>query len=116
MQYACPRRTPGPPGIRHLGIATQTETGLVVPVVRHAETLGVAQLGEAIHDVSRRARAGHLRPDEVSGSTFTITSAGRMAGQWSTPLLNLPGVVIPTSPRFRRCPRSVTPSSGLRQE
>jgi len=78
----------------HLGIATQTETGLLVPVVRHAETLGVAELGAAIHDVSRRARAGHLRPDEVSGSTFTITSAGRMAGQWSTPLLNLPEVVI----------------------
>ena len=85
---------PVPQGSVHLGIATQTETGLLVPVVRHAETLGVAELGAAIHDVSGRARAGHLRPDELSGSTFTITSAGRMAGQWSTPLLNLPEVVI----------------------
>jgi pyruvate/2-oxoglutarate dehydrogenase complex dihydrolipoamide acyltransferase (E2) component len=89
-----PDGRPVPQDSVHLGIATQTETGLLVPVVRHAETLGVAELGAAIHDVSRRARAGHLRPDEVSGSTFTITSAGRMAGQWSTPLLNLPEVVI----------------------
>lgn len=89
-----PDGRPVPQESVHLGIATQTDTGLVVPVVRHAETLGVAELGEAIHDVSTRARAGHLRPDEVSGSTFTITSAGRMAGQWSTPLLNLPEVVI----------------------
>ena len=89
-----PDGRPVPQESVHLGIATQTDTGLVVPVVRHAETLGVAELGEAIHDVSKRARAGHLRPDEVSGSTFTITSAGRMAGQWSTPLLNLPEVVI----------------------
>ena len=78
----------------HLGIATQADTGLLVPVVRHAETLGVAELDAAIKDVSSRARAGHLRPDELSGSTFTITSAGRMAGQWSTPLLNLPEVAI----------------------
>jgi pyruvate/2-oxoglutarate dehydrogenase complex dihydrolipoamide acyltransferase (E2) component len=78
----------------HLGIATQAETGLLVPVVRHAEMLGVAELDAAIKDVSTRARAGHLRRDELSGSTFTITSAGRLAGQWSTPLLNLPEVAI----------------------
>jgi pyruvate/2-oxoglutarate dehydrogenase complex dihydrolipoamide acyltransferase (E2) component len=78
----------------HLGIATQAEAGLVVPVVRHAETLGVAELDAAIKDVSSRARAGRLRPEELSGSTFTITSAGRMSGQWSTPLLNLPEVAI----------------------
>lgn len=78
----------------HLGIATQTAGGLVVPVVRHAESLGVVELGSAIGDVSGRARSGRLRPDELTGSTFTITSAGRMAGQWSTPLLNLPEVAI----------------------
>ncbi len=89
-----PEGRPVPQESVHLGIATQTETGLLVPVIRHAETLGVAELGAAIGDVSKRARAGHLRPAELGGSTFTITSAGRMAGQWSTPLLNLPEVVI----------------------
>ena len=89
-----PEGRPVPQDSVHLGIATQTETGLVVPVVRHAESLEVAELGAVMEDVTRRARAGHLRPDELSGSTFTITSAGRMAGQWSTPLLNLPEVVI----------------------
>ena len=89
-----PEGRPVPQDSVHLGIATQTDTGLVVPVVRHAESLGVAQLGAAINDVSGRARTGHLRPDELAGSTFTVTSAGRMAGQWSTPLLNMPEVVI----------------------
>ncbi|MHB1552563.1 MAG: dihydrolipoamide acetyltransferase family protein [Acidimicrobiales bacterium] len=89
-----PDGNPVPQDSVHLGIATQAETGLLVPVVRHAETLSVAELDAAIKDVSSRARAGHLRPDELSGSTFTITSAGRMAGQWSTPLLNLPEVAI----------------------
>ena len=78
----------------HLGIATQTDTGLVVPVVRHAESLALAELDEAIRDVSGRARAGSLRPEELTGSTFTITSAGRLAGLWSTPLLNVPEVAI----------------------
>ncbi len=89
-----PDGNPVPQGSVHLGIATQADARLLVPVVRHAETLGVAELDAAIKDVSSRARAGHLRPDELSGSTFTITSAGRMAGQWSTPLLNLPEVAI----------------------
>lgn len=89
-----PEGRPIPQDSVHLGIATQTDTGLVVPVVRHAESLGVAELGAAINDVTGRARAGHLRPDELAGSTFTVTSAGRMAGQWSTPLLNLPEVAI----------------------
>jgi pyruvate/2-oxoglutarate dehydrogenase complex dihydrolipoamide acyltransferase (E2) component len=89
-----PDGRPVPQDAVHLGIATQTEAGLVVPVVRHAEILGVEEVRAAIDDLSRRARAGQLRPAELSGSTFTITSAGRMAGQWSTPLLNLPEVAI----------------------
>ena len=78
----------------HLGIATQTDAGLVVPVVRDAQALSVAELGAAIRDVTSRARAGRLRPSELGGSTFTVTSAGKTAGQWSTPLLNLPEVAI----------------------
>ena len=85
---------PIPQSSVHLGIATQADTGLVVPVVRDAESLSVDELGEAIHDVTSRARAGRSRPTELGGSTFTITSAGKMAGLWSTPLLNLPEVAI----------------------
>ncbi len=78
----------------HLGIATQGPAGLVVPVVRHADRASLAELGAAITDVTSRARDGAIRPEELSGSTFTITSAGRLSGLWSTPLLNLPELAI----------------------
>ncbi|MHB1510978.1 MAG: dihydrolipoamide acetyltransferase family protein [Acidimicrobiales bacterium] len=77
-------------GVVHLGIATQAAAGLVVPVIRGAELASLTELSAAIADVTSRVRSGHLRPDELSGSTFTITSAGRLSGLWSTPLLNLP--------------------------
>lgn len=78
----------------HLGVATQTERGLVVPVVRDAQALDVDGLAAAITDVAGRAREGRTSPDELRGSTFTITSAGKLAGLFSTPLLNLPEVAI----------------------
>ncbi|MHB8458310.1 MAG: 2-oxo acid dehydrogenase subunit E2, partial [Acidimicrobiales bacterium] len=63
-------------GVVHLGIATQSATGLVVPVVRGADLASLAELSSAISDVAERVRTGHVRPEELSGSTFTITSAG----------------------------------------
>lgn len=78
----------------HLGIAAQTDRGLVVPVVRDAQDLSLDGLAETIADVTGRARDGRTRPEELRGSTFTITSAGKLAGLFSTPLLNLPEVAI----------------------
>src|SRR5207244_1335851 len=60
----------------HLGIAVSTPRGLVVPVVRGADGLGLAALEQAIGDVARRARDGRLTPGDLAGGTFTITNGG----------------------------------------
>jgi pyruvate/2-oxoglutarate dehydrogenase complex dihydrolipoamide acyltransferase (E2) component len=84
----------GPQDAVHLGITTQTDRGLVVPVVRDAHTLDLDALATAITDRTTAARDGHATPADLRGSTFTITSAGRQAGLFATPLLNLPEVAI----------------------
>ncbi len=78
----------------HLGIATAAPDGLLVPVVRHAETKSLSQLAREIQDLSERARAGKLSRSELSGSTFTITSLGALGGVLATPILNYPEVAI----------------------
>ena len=74
----------------HLGIAVSTPRGLVVPVVRGAEALGLAALEQAIADVARRAREGKLAPGDLVGGTFTITNGGVFGSLLSTPILNPP--------------------------
>jgi 2-oxoisovalerate dehydrogenase E2 component (dihydrolipoyl transacylase) len=78
----------------HLGIATQTPDGLKVPVVRHAEAHGVWSLATAIRDAAERARTNKSPREELSGSTITITSLGRLGGIVSTPVINAPEVAI----------------------
>jgi 2-oxoglutarate dehydrogenase E2 component (dihydrolipoamide succinyltransferase) len=74
----------------HLGIAVGTEKGLVVPVVRDADTMGLAQIEKTIADFGRRARDGQLKIDEMQGGTFTITNGGIYGSLMSTPILNAP--------------------------
>ena len=74
----------------HMGIAVGGANGLVVPVVRHADTLGFAGIERAIGDYGRRARDGALKVDELSGGTFTITNGGVYGSLMSTPILNAP--------------------------
>jgi len=74
----------------HLGIAVGTEKGLIVPVVRDADRLGVAGIEKAIADLGKRAREGQLRIDELQGGTFTITNGGIYGSLMSTPILNAP--------------------------
>jgi len=74
----------------HLGIAVSTPRGLVVPVVRGADGLGLAALEQAIGDVARRARDGRLTPGDLAGGTFTITNGGVFGSLLSTPILNPP--------------------------
>jgi 2-oxoglutarate dehydrogenase E2 component (dihydrolipoamide succinyltransferase) len=74
----------------HLGIAVATSRGLVVPVVRSAETMTVADLERAIDDLAQRARQTKLKPDDLAGGTFSITNGGVFGSLLSTPLLNPP--------------------------
>ncbi len=78
----------------HVGIATRTPNGLMVPVVHHAETLDLWQLAAEIRRVSDSARAGKAGRAELGGSTITITSLGKLGGLASTPVINHPQVAI----------------------
>ncbi len=77
-----------------LGIAVQTEQGLVVPVVRGADALSLDELDAEVRRLAEAAHAGALKPEELRGGTFTITSAGKAAGLFVTPLINHPEVAI----------------------
>lgn len=78
----------------HLGIATQTDRGLYVPVVKHVEAQDVWESASEMQRVSQAARDGSAGLDELTGSTFTITSLGRMGGLGATPIINKPEVGI----------------------
>ena len=77
-----------------LGVAVQTDLGLVVPVVRGCDSRPVEELAEEVKRLAEAARAGRLAPEELRGSTFTVTSAGKLAGLFQTPLVNHPEVAI----------------------
>ena len=77
-----------------IGVAVQTEEGLVVPVVRGAERKSVDELASEIADLAERARTGSLAAGELRGSTFTVSSAGKLAGLFQTPIVNYPEVAI----------------------
>jgi 2-oxoglutarate dehydrogenase E2 component (dihydrolipoamide succinyltransferase) len=74
----------------HLGIAVGTDKGLVVPVVRDCDKLGIADIEKKIADFGKRARDGQLKIDEMQGGTFTITNGGIYGSLMSTPILNAP--------------------------
>jgi 2-oxoisovalerate dehydrogenase E2 component (dihydrolipoyl transacylase) len=78
----------------HIGIAVQTPTGLMVPVVRHVETLDLWRSAAEVGRLAEAARTGTASRDELSGSTITITSLGAMGGVMSTPIINHPEVTI----------------------
>src|SRR5262249_62356133 len=78
----------------HVGAATQTEAGRMVPVVRHAEALDLWQAAAEIARLAAAARAGRISIDELGGSTITITSLGALGGLASTPVINRPEVAI----------------------
>ncbi len=74
----------------HVGVAVGTEKGLVVPVVRDADFMSLAQIEKTITDFGRRARDGQLKIDEMQGGTFTISNGGVYGSLMSTPILNAP--------------------------
>jgi 2-oxoisovalerate dehydrogenase E2 component (dihydrolipoyl transacylase) len=81
-------------GAVHIGIATQTQHGLMVPVVRHAEARSVWTMAAEVTRLADAARAGRATRDEMSGSTITISSLGALGGIVSTPVINRPEVAI----------------------
>ena len=77
-----------------LGVAVDTDAGLVVPVVRGCDRLTIAEIHAEVARLAEGARAGSLQPDELRDSTFTVTSAGKLGGLLVTPLINHPEVAI----------------------
>jgi 2-oxoisovalerate dehydrogenase E2 component (dihydrolipoyl transacylase) len=78
----------------HIGIATQTADGLMVPVVRHVEALDIWDCAREMSRVTNAAREGRASRDELSGSTITLTSLGALGGVAATPIINHPEVAI----------------------
>ena len=77
-----------------IGVAVQTEQGLVVPVVRSCDARSVDELAADVARLADEARAGKLAPEDLRGGTFTVTSAGKLAGLFQTPIVNYPEVAI----------------------
>jgi pyruvate/2-oxoglutarate dehydrogenase complex dihydrolipoamide acyltransferase (E2) component len=77
-----------------LGVAVQTDQGLVVPVVRGCDSRSIGELRADVDELAEKAREGKLEPEELRGSTFSVTSAGKLGGLMVTPLINYPEVAI----------------------
>ena len=78
----------------NLGMAVALDWGLIVPVIKNADTLSLSQLATTAYDLADRARTKKLKPDEVQGGTFTITNPGVFGGLFGTPIINQPQVAI----------------------
>jgi len=78
----------------NLGIAVAVENGLIVPVVKHAEEMSLVGLAHKIHELAEKTRSGQISPDDVTGSTFTITNPGSFGSIIQTPIINQPNVAI----------------------
>jgi pyruvate dehydrogenase E2 component (dihydrolipoamide acetyltransferase) len=78
----------------NLGIAVALDGGLIVPVVKQADTLSPVELSKAIADLAERARVKQLKPEEVHAGTFTITNPGQLGAQFGLPIINQPQVGI----------------------
>lgn len=92
-------------GGAHIGIATQTDNGLMVPVVRHAEANDVWQNAAEVARLAQAGRCGSAKREELSGSTITITSLGAMGGLVTTPVINHPEVAIVGVNKIQTLPR-----------
>jgi pyruvate dehydrogenase E2 component (dihydrolipoamide acetyltransferase) len=88
----------------HLGVAVDTPKGLFVPVVKNADSLNLAGLAKAVADVAKRTRDGKIGPDELSGSTITLTNTGSRGVIWDTPIINQPNAAIFATPAIVKRP------------
>jgi pyruvate dehydrogenase E2 component (dihydrolipoamide acetyltransferase) len=88
----------------HLGIATDTESGLMVPVIRDCDALGVLEISRQIASIAASARSRSIPREQLVGSTFTISNVGSHAGRFATPIINYPEVGILAVGRGRQAP------------
>ncbi len=88
----------------HLGIATDTESGLMVPVIRDCDALGVLEISRHIADIAAQARSRSIARENLMGSTFTISNVGSHAGRFATPIINYPEAAILAVGRGRQAP------------
>ena len=100
------------PDSENLGIAVDTERGLLVPVVKNAGDLSIAGLAKAIDDVASKTRDGKISPDLLSGGTFTITNIGSFGALFDTPIINHPEVGILGTGAIKRRPQVVKTEDG----
>jgi 2-oxoglutarate dehydrogenase E2 component (dihydrolipoamide succinyltransferase) len=96
----------------HLGIAVALEWGLIVPVVARAEELSFIGMARAISDLADRARTKKLKPEEASGSTFTLTNSGVFGGAFGTPIINQPEAAILAIGGLHKEPAVLTDAEG----
>jgi 2-oxoglutarate dehydrogenase E2 component (dihydrolipoamide succinyltransferase) len=96
----------------NLGMAVALDWGLIVPVIKKADTLSLSGLALAANDLADRARAKKLSPDEVQGGTFTITNPGVFGGLYGTPIINQPQVAILCVGTIEKRPRVFTSPEG----
>ncbi|MCS6895081.1 MAG: 2-oxo acid dehydrogenase subunit E2 [Bacteroidia bacterium] len=97
----------------HIGVAVALpNNNLIVPVVRHADRLNLAGIAAAVNDLSRRARAGQLKPDEISGGTYTLSNVGTFGNVMGTPVILQPQVAILATGAIRKKPAIIETPSG----
>ena len=96
----------------HLGFAVDTEQGLLSPVIHNAGDLSLAGLARAIADIAARARSGNLKPDELSGGTFTITNIGSQGALFDTPILVPPQAAMLGTGAIVKRPRVIVDDGG----
>ena len=103
-------------GYVNLGIAADTPNGLIVPVIREVQSKGVLQLAAELNELAERTRSGKVKPEELKGSTFSITNAGNIGGILATPIINFPDIAILGVHRIVKRPGVVETPQGDRIE
>ncbi|MDU6679450.1 2-oxoglutarate dehydrogenase, E2 component, dihydrolipoamide succinyltransferase [Actinomyces sp.] len=96
----------------HIGMAVDTERGLMVPVIKDAGDLTLSGIARAINDLAARSRDGQIKPEELSGATFTVTNTGAIGALFDTPVLNAPQVGILGVGRIVKRPMVIKDADG----
>ncbi len=96
----------------NLGMAVALDWGLIVPVIKRADDLSISGLARAANDLADRARSKQLKPDEVTGGTFTITNPGVFGGLFGTPIINQPQLAILGVGKIEKRPRVISTPDG----
>jgi len=99
-------------GYVNLGIAMDTDNGLIVPVVKEVQSKGILQLAQELNELAERTKAGKVKPDDLKGSTFSITNAGNIGGILATPIINFPDIAIMGVHRIVKRPGVVETPQG----